>query len=138
MGKHNSPQHIINYIEGKVEAYSTIKTRFNHQESSFRFKFNNNVDNYISAMQQEGKMLVIQDNGVIKSPVVYSPKTYAKAKNIKEIKSNIDLVQFDKIVADKYGFWNYPLNEYKHIVENGLQVVVVKFELNGTYRFVQV
>ena len=60
------------------------------------------------------------------------------AKNIKEIKSNIDLVQFDKIVSDKYGFWNYPLNEYKYIVENGLQVVVVKFELNGTYRFVQV
>ena len=53
------------------------------------------------------------------------------------IPTNVSVAEFDEIVADNYNLWNFHLTDYSEIVENGLQVVVVKFK-NGDYRFVEV
>lgn len=134
--KREQTVYVIDYLENKVRTKADIRKQFIKCPEELRWDFCNSADEYIYRMQEQGKMLVVSPNGYIVSNKIISPKQYGTLLKI-NIPSSVDIATFDKIVADKYNLWNYTLNEYKHIVENKLKVVVVKFH-NGEYRFVEV
>lgn len=134
----NKTVHIIDYIKGKVRTHSQIEQEFKKYNREIKQMYNNDVNTYICNMCNQNKMLIVENNGYLVSDRIFSPSSYAKLINIRDIKNNnITLEEFDKIVADKYDLWNYPLTEYLHIVENRYRVVLVKFS-NGEFRFVEV
>lgn len=118
-----------------ITTKAKIKRDFIKMPDEIRWDFCNFHEEWIYRREEEGFYTVIQDNGYIKSDKIFTPKQYGKLLGI-NIPANISLEEFDKTVADEYCLWNYPLTEYQHIVDNNLQVIVVKFN-NGEYRFVE-
>lgn len=65
---------------------------------------------------------------MVKSEKIYSPQQYLEAITDKcYITREDDDIKFIEDVLDLngYGFWNYPLSEIDHIVENEVDVVLV-------------
>lgn len=65
---------------------------------------------------------------MVKSKKIYSPQSYLMAVLDKcfIIRGDNDIEEIEAILKDyERGFWNYPLSEIDHIVENDLNVVLV-------------
>ena len=65
---------------------------------------------------------------MVKSERIYSPRQYLEAVTGKYyIAREDDDIKFieDGLDLNGYGFWNFPLSEIDHIVENNLDVVLV-------------
>ena len=87
---------------------------------------------------------------MVKSEQIYSPQNYLEAVTGEcyIIRGDDDIDSIDKILRRKFNrsFWNYPLSEIDHIVENGLDVVLVdcmvyneeKEEFEHVYRWFEV
>ena len=66
---------------------------------------------------------------MVKSNKIYTPQTYLEAITGKcfIIREDDDIVAIETILSDMgYGFWNYPLSEIDHIVENDINVILVE------------
>lgn len=87
---------------------------------------------------------------MVKSEKIYSPQNYLEAVTGEcyIIRGDDDIDSIDKILRRKFNhsFWNYPLSEIDHIVENGLDVLLVdcmvynedKKEFEHEYRWFEV
>lgn len=86
---------------------------------------------------------------MVKSEHIYSPQNYLEAVTGEcyIIRGDDDIAEIETILEDyDYSFWNYPLSEIDHIVENGLDVVLVdcmvynedKKEFEHVYRWFEV
>lgn len=128
--------YIIDLTTGSLTTANKVKLKFIKLPDEIRWDFCNSSREYIFQMERSGQCVVVKNNGYIVSNKVITPKQYGETLKI-NIPSNITVAQFDEIVSDRYNLWNYPLSEYKHIVENNLKVVVVKFK-SGECRFVEV
>ena len=65
---------------------------------------------------------------MVKSEQIYSPQNYLEAVLGKcfIIRGDDDIASIEMILEDyERSFWNYPLSEIDHIVENELNVVLV-------------
>lgn len=67
---------------------------------------------------------------MVKSERIYSPQNYLEAVtgNYYIIRDDNDITTIQKILAEngyRNKFWDYPLSEIDHIVENDLNVVLV-------------
>ena len=130
--------YIINLQSGLVATESELSEVFYKQSKEFRLNYYNNHKEFIFQMEKAGKYIRIQRNGYIVSNKIFTPRQYGILMKLKVfIPTNVSVAEFDEIVADNYNLLNFHLTDYSEIVENGLQVVVVKFK-NGDYRFVEV
>lgn len=140
MGSHNknTPKsvYVIDIHNDKVTTANKIKLDFAKMPEEVRWDFCNNYEEYIYRMEQAGNCVVLRRNHTIMCDKIVTPKQYGDRLGI-DMPNNITLELFDRVVADGYCLWNYPLCEYEYIVQNGLKVVLVKFA-SGEYRFVQV
>jgi hypothetical protein len=134
--KRRETVYILDFRANKIKTKTEIEKDFCRAPEEFRWDFCNSVDEYIFRMERAGEYVVVKNNGYIVSNKILTPKQYGDALNMR-IPADITLAQFDEITDNKYGIWNYPLFEYKHIVENNLKVVLVRFK-NGEHRFVEV
>jgi hypothetical protein len=86
---------------------------------------------------------------MVKSEQIYSPQNYLGAVLGKcfIIRGDDDIAEIEAILEDyERSFWNYPLSEIDHIVENELNVVLVdcmvynedKKEFEHEYRWFEV
>jgi hypothetical protein len=86
---------------------------------------------------------------MVKSEQIYSPQNYLEAVLGKcfIIRGDNDIAEIEAILEDyERSFWNYPLSEIDHIVENELNVVLVdcmvynedKKEFEHAYRWFEV
>ena len=87
---------------------------------------------------------------MVKSEKIYSPQNYLEAitGECYIIHGDDDIDSIDKILRRTFNrsFWNYPLSEIDHIVENELDVVLVecmvyneeKEEFEHVYRWFEV
>lgn len=71
---------------------------------------------------------------IIKSDKCYSSKEYIGMITGSEPKRNPTLSQIENL---QLNYWNYPINEIEHIIDNNLSVVLVKFPGN-IYRFCEI
>ena len=127
--------YIINVVNEEITTKTKIKKEFVCDDDDFRWWYCNSSENYIYELENDGKLIVIEENGHIMSDKIYTPSQYGKLVGI-SIPSSVSLEKFDEITSE-YCLWNYPLCEYSHIVENDLKVVVVKFDCDN-YRFVEI
>lgn len=128
--------YIIDLTTGDMTTAAKVTARFVRAPEEFRWDFCDSSEEYIYRMEEQGDYVVVKQNGYIMSNKVLTPKQYGELIKI-NIPANVSVAKFDEVITNKYNLWNYPLNEYKHIVENNLKVVVVKFQ-SGQYRFVEV
>lgn len=102
---------------GSILDYNEEKERFINSPEEIRWDFCNSFEEYI-----------YQEKGIIVNGYVFSPKEYADMiltnENFPEVMSS---GTFDEIVSEAYNLWNYPLDETDEILENNLDVVLVKF-----------
>ena len=119
-----------------IKTVNQIKKEFSREKKEIRDKFYNNYVKYIDYLEKTGRYVIVKRNGHIVSPKILTPKQYGTLIKV-SISCDITLSEFDSVISDILGLWNYPLDEYQHIVENNLSVVVVKFK-SGEYRFVEV
>lgn len=86
---------------------------------------------------------------MVKSEQLYSPQNYLEAVtgNCYILRDDNDIESISTILEEfDYSLWNYPLSEIDHIVENGLDVVLVdcmvyndkKKEFEHVYRWFEV
>ena len=73
---------------------------------------------------------------MVKSKEIYSPQTFVEAVTglyyVSEGEDDVIFVE-EKLALNGFELWNYPLTEIEHIVENGLNVVLVDcLVYNGT------
>ena len=73
---------------------------------------------------------------MVKSKEIYSPQTFVEAVTglyyVSEGEDDVIFVE-EKLALNGFELWNYPLTEIEHIVENGLNVVLVDCLIyNGT------
>lgn len=127
--------YIIDVVNEEITTKGKIRKEFVRNDDDFRWWHGNSSENYIYELENDGKLIVIEENGHIMSDKIFTPKQYGKLVEI-SIPSDISLEKFDEITSE-HNLWNYPLSEYSHIVENDLKVVVVKFN-NYDYRFVEI
>lgn len=107
-------------MKGKLLSYTEEKNRFLSMSKDASF------EEYITL-----------NKGIIYNKI-YSVNEYADKFTPKEkFPSNISIENFDEIVSDKYGFWNYPLSETDEIIENSLNTVLVEFS-SGEFRLVEI
>lgn len=70
---------------------------------------------------------------MVKSKQIYSPQSFVGAvtgryyihKHDDTVKEIHDLLKLNEIETDEEPLWDYPLDEIEHIVENGINVVLV-------------
>lgn len=69
----------------------------------------------------------------IKEDVCLNSADYLNLVTDREITENLTLEQLEKLKLD---VWNYPLTEIEHIIENQIQVVLVRFpKKDGDYEY---
>lgn len=58
-----------------------------------------------------------------------TPTEYVKAMNINEpsITDNISIADFDELIADEYGLWNYCIEDADHVLKDDHICVYVQF-----------
>jgi hypothetical protein len=128
--------YIIDLTTGDMTTAAKVTARFVRAPEEFRWDFCNSSKEYIYRMEEQGDYVVVKQNGYIMSNKILTPKQYGEIIKV-NIPANVSLAKFDEVIADRYNLWNYPINEYKHVVENGLKVVVVRFS-NGECRLVEI
>lgn len=70
---------------------------------------------------------------MVKSKGIYSPQNFVGAvtgryyihKHDDTVKEIHDLLKLNEIETEEEPLWDYPLDEIEHIVENGINVVLV-------------
>lgn len=70
---------------------------------------------------------------MVKSKQIYSPQNFVGEvtgryyihKHDDTVKEIHDLLKLNEIETDEEPLWDYPLDEIEHIVENGINVVLV-------------
>lgn len=90
-------------------------------------KYENNFETYLSSLGYTALQIM-------------SPSEYAAILGVREtIKDDISIAQFDEIIADDYGAWNYPLDEFDEASgSTDGWLVVVKFITDSDERIVEI
>ena len=114
-----------------VWTYTEIKKNFTKLSDEIRWDFCNSTEEYIARMIQAGELKEIQEDKIIGSNRLFTPLQYAKLKGIKEISSNTNAAEFDKILR-KHGLFSSILRNYvltvNYCLNNNKRVVIVKFQ----------
>ena len=134
----NKKHYAIIVTDNKLTTIETLCRNFDKMPEEIRWDYCDCAEEYICRGEVEGELIVLdnEDSIVVKSPL--TPNQYGRQFLGIKIPNDITIEEFDILVADKYNLWNYPLNEFNETIENDSNVVIVKFDKESTYRFVEV